>query len=152
LTIQIHAYCNIVNQIGRLSLEALDRYQLAFTSKEIKFVCPEIETIPNAVDCFGLLHVVEHLNVSHATKTCHFLHSSIQEILAAKYVTNLSPHVIRKCKFWDERYSDMFIFYASITEGQQYSFKNFLCGANIKLGTIDSKFQSFKSYVFVSML
>ena len=136
-------YCNIVNQLGRLSLEALDKHQLVFTSNEITRVCPEIETLPNAVNCFGLLHVVEHFNVSHATKTYHFLHSSIQEFLAAKYVTNLSlleENTLLKDKFWDERYSNMFIFYVAITEGQRHSFKKFLCGANNKLGTIDSKF------------
>ena len=63
------------------------------------------------------------------TMTFNFLHFTIQEFLAAHYVTSLSPGLelkILKEKFWDDIYFNMFAIYVALTKGQQPSFKQFL--------------------------
>jgi len=137
-------YCKFVKQLAKLSLNALGKNQLIFTSEEIKLVCPEIDTVPGAVNCCGLMQAIEHFSISHKTKTFNFLHLSIQEFLAAKHVASLpqsEEYILLKEKFWDEMHSNMFMFYVAITKGQQRSFKKFLRGAGQKV-PVDNKFLS----------
>jgi len=137
-------YHKFVRQLAKLSLLALGKNQLIFTLDELKSVCPEIDTLPGAVNCFGLMQAIEHFSISHTTKTFNFLHLSIQEFLAAIYVASLSQneeYIFLKENFWDEIHSNMFMFYVAITKGQRRSFKKFLRGTDQKV-TVDNKFLS----------
>ena len=132
--------CNrIVKQLSKLSFEALNHKKLTFTFHEIKAVCPDIMTTPN---CFGLLRVIKCLGPE---KPClvYFIHYSIQEFLAALYVSRLPPDKessILKERFWSSRYFNMFSMYVALTKGQQVSFKNFLSSGECDTFTISSKF------------
>ena len=123
----------IIKQLSKLSLEALSSNQLIFTLDEIKSACPSIETIPGAINGFGLLQTVQHLDPKK-TLTFNFVHFSIQEFLAAYYVTYHKPHEELQQflleKFWNSFYSNMFTMYIALTKGQQESFKFFLSGGN----------------------
>ena len=131
--------CNsIVKQLSKLSYNALNDKKLTFTFEEIEEVCPDIMTTPN---CFGLLRVIKCLG---SEKEClfYFIHYSIQEFLAALYVSQLPPvkkSSIIKEKFWSSRYFNMFSMYVALTKGQQVSFKHFLSGGCDGF-TISSKF------------
>ena len=124
-----------------MSLLALHKNQLHFTLDEIKEICPDIETIPGAINGFGLLYTVEHFNVLEITKTFNFVHFSIQEFLAANYIIYYLPHkelfLLFKEKFWDNFYSNMFMLYVALTKGQQRPFKDFLCDKNRKICIAD---------------
>ena len=52
-------YNRIIQQLSKLSLEALNN-KLIFTIDEITAACPEIATIPGAINGFGLLQAVQH--------------------------------------------------------------------------------------------
>ena len=54
-------YNRIIQQLSKLSLEALNNNKLIFTLDEIIAACPDIATIPGAINGFGLLQAVEHL-------------------------------------------------------------------------------------------
>ena len=126
-------YNKIIQQLSKLSLEALNVDKLTFTFDEIKAVCPDITAIPGAINGFGLLQAVEHFSFTGTITTINFLHCSIQEFLAAHHVANLPADEelkIIKEKFWSDIHFNMFSIYVSITKGQRPSFKHFLCGGN----------------------
>ena len=135
-------YNKIIQQLSKLSLEALNDDKLIFTLDEIKAACPDITAIPGAIKDFGLLQAVEHFGLTGTTTTLNFLHSSIQEYLAAHYIANLPADEelrIIKDKFWSKTHFSMFSIYVTLTKGQRPSFKHFLCDGN-KAIAISDKF------------
>ena len=135
-------YSRIIQQLSKLSLEALNDNKLVFTLDEISKACPDITAIPGAVNGFGLLQAIEHFTLTRTTMTFNFLHFSIQEYLAAHHITNLPAEKelkIIKEKFWSSIHFNMFSMYIAITKGQRPSFKHFLCDGN-KAVTISDKF------------
>ena len=135
-------YNKIIQQLSKLSLEALNDDKLIFTLDEIKAACPDITAIPGAIKGFGLLQAVEHFGLTGTTTTFNFLHFSLQEYLAAHHIANLPADeelIIIEQKFWSKLHFNMFSIYISLTKGQRPSFKLFLCGGN-KAIAISDKF------------
>ena len=135
-------YNKIVQQLSKLSLEALNDDKLIFTFEEIKAACQNIKDTPGAINGCGLLQAVEHLGFTGTTTTLNFLHFSMQEYLAAHHIANLPADEELKIiqeKFWNDIHFNMFSIYVSITKGQRPSFKHFLCGGN-KAIAISDKF------------
>ena len=122
--------CNkIIQGLSKFSLKALNNNKLVFTYDEIKVACPDITTIPGAINGFGLLQAVQHFGLTGKTMTFNFLHFSIQEFLAAHHVANLSPSKELKLlhkRFWSDIHSNMFAIYITMTKGQRPSFKQFI--------------------------
>ena len=136
-------YNTIIQELSKLSLEALNDDKLIFTLEEIKAACPNVRTAtPGAINGFGLLQAVEHFGLTGTTTTINFLHFSIQEYLAAHHMANLPADEELKIieeKFWSDVHFNMFSIYVSITKGQRSSFKHFLCSGN-KAIAISDKF------------
>ena len=135
-------YGKFIQQLSNLSLQALHKNQLIFTLDEIKQFCPQVESIPGALNAFGLLQAIEHVSIFETTKTFNFLHLSLQEFLAANYITTLTPHEelsILEKYFWQGSHSNMFTIYISLTKGQRSSFRKFLTGGDDTIA-IHSKF------------
>ena len=73
-------YRNVIQQIAILSYKALDKNQLTFSLDEVKAVCPQIDKIPGAINCFGLLQAVQISNChenDNSTEFCSFLFAGI---------------------------------------------------------------------------
>ena len=120
---------DIVGDLSKLSLQGLSDNQLIFTLDEIRMACPEIESVPGAINGFGLLQAVEHFSATCKTISFNFIHFSIQEFLAAQCVANLPPEEegqVLENHFWSKRYFNMFSMYIGLTRGQRSSFKQFL--------------------------
>ena len=133
-------YNKIIQQLSKLSLQALNDDKLIFTFEEIKASCPDMTAIPGAITGFGLLQAVEHFGFTGTTTTINFLHFSIQEYLAAHHIANLPADEelkIIKEKFWSDIHFNMFSIYVSLTKGQQPSFKHFLCDGNKAIAISD---------------
>ena len=131
----------IIKQLARFSLEALNSDRLVFTLDEIESACPDIKIFPGAINGFGLLQAVQHLDLTK-TMTFNFVHFSLQEFLAAHYITHLTPEKEFQFileKFWSNRHSNMFAMYIANTKGQRDSFKLFLSEGN-KAVTISQLF------------
>ena len=65
--------------------------------------------------------------------TLNFLHFTIQEFLAAHYISQLPPNEelkVIEANFWNDIHFNMFSIYISLTKGQRSSFKHFLSGGN----------------------
>ena len=133
----------IIQQLSKFSLEAINNNQLTFTLDDIKKACPDIAAIPGAINGFGLLQAIQHFGLTGRTMTLiNFVHFSVQEFLAAYYITTLQPseelEVIKE-KFWSEVHLNMFSMYIALTKGQRPSFKNFLSDGD-RATAISSKF------------
>ena len=126
-------YNRRIQQLSKLSLEALNSNKLIFTFDEIVAACPDIATTPGAINGFGLLQVVQHFSLHAKTITLSFIHFTVQEFLAAHYISHLPPNeelkVIKK-NFWSDVHFNMFSIYTSLTKGQRPAFKKFLSGGN----------------------
>ena len=135
-------YNRIIQQLSKLSLEALNNKKLIFTLHEITAACPDIAAIPGAINGFGLLQAVHHFGLYTKTMTLNFIHFTIQEFLAANYISHLPPNEelkVIKAYFWSNIHFNMFFIYISLTKGQRSSFKTFLSGGNEAI-TIADKF------------
>lgn len=137
-------YNKIIHQLAKLSLDALSSNKLTFSFNEIKTACPDITTIPGAINGFGLLQAVQYFGITGTAMTFNFLHFSIQEYLAAYHLTRLSTQEelkIIKEIFWNDVHLNMFSMYITLTQGQRPSFKQFLSGGDEAL-PISDKFLS----------
>ena len=135
-------YGKFIQQLSKLSLQALNKNQLIFTLDEIKQFCPQVESIPGALNAFGLLQAIEHVSIFQTTTTFNFLHLSLQEFLAANYITTLTPDEelsILEEYFWRGSHSNMFTIYITLTKGQRSSFRKFLSSGDDTIA-IHSKF------------
>ena len=135
-------YNRIIQQLSKLSLMALNTNKLIFTFDEITIACPYIATIPGGINGFGLLQVMQHFGRCTKTMTISFIHFTIQEYLAAHYISHLPPNEefeVIKAKFWSDIHFNMFSIYTSLTKGQRYAFKTFLTGGS-KVITISPEF------------
>ena len=124
-------YNKIIQQLSKLSLEALNNNQLVFTLEEITAACPDIAAIPGAINGFGLLQAVQHFGLYAKTMTLNFIHFTIQEFLAAHYISHLPPNEelkVIEANFWNNIYFNMFSIYISLTKGQRSAFKRFISG------------------------
>ena len=135
-------YGKFIQQLSKLSLQALNKNQLIFTLDEIKQFCPQVESTPGALNAFGLLQAIEHVSIFQSTTTFNFLHLSLQEFLAANYITTLTADEelsILEEYFWQGSHSNMFTIYITLTKGQRSSFRKFLTGGDDTVA-IHSKF------------
>ena len=134
-------YNEAIIQLSKLSLKALNNNKLIFTLEEIEKDCPKIADIGD-VNGFGLLQAVKHFSLYKIKTTLNFIHFTVQEFLAAYYITHLPPHEELKMineYFWSDIHFNMFSIYITLTKGQCPSFKTFLSGGN-KASPISYKF------------
>ena len=148
----------IICQLSSLAFDGIKNSKLVYTLKDMKQTCPEIE---NVLDGFGLLGTVEHYSLDEVGDTSYsfnFLHYSMQEYLAAFYVSTLSDEeqyslmsvtqsgsyiisdpISNKLKFigsygvsslWHSHYSHMWLLYSGITGGKSIAFKRFVHGTD----------------------
>ena len=137
-------YNRIIQQLSKLALEALNNKKLIFTLHEITAACPDIAAIPGAINGFGLLQAVQHFGLYTKTMTLNFIHFTIQEFLAAHYMSHLPLNEELKmieASFWSNTHFNMFSMYISLTKGQRSSFKSFLAGGNKTTAIADNFLQ-----------
>ena len=106
------AVCNVIYKLSKLAFQGLQKNQLVFTFDEIKQVCPEVDLVPGALNGFGLLQAVQHYPMKGAGRTVsfNFLHLTMQEFLAAWYISHCSIEEQKQLlkqsfintKCWDE--------------------------------------------------
>ena len=135
-------YSKFIQQLSKFSLQALNNSQIIFTLDQIKQFCPQVESIPGALNAFGLLQAIEHVSIFQTTTTFNFLHLSVQEFLAANHIATLTPDEelsILKQYFWSDIHSNMFTIYITLTKGRRASFRSFLSGGDDSIA-IDRKF------------
>ena len=127
------SYNRIIQQLSKLSLEALNNNKLIFTLDEITTACPDIAAAPGAINGFGLLQAVQHFGFFAKKTTFNFIHFTVQEYLSALYISCLPPDEefrAIEANFWSDIHFNMFTMYIALTKGQRSSFKKFLSSGN----------------------
>ena len=126
-------YNKIIQQLSKLSLEALNNNKLTFTHDEMTTACTDIAATPGAINGFGLLQAVQHFGFYAKKTTFNFIHFTVQEYLAAHYISCLPPDEefrVIEANFWSDIHFNTFNIYLSLTKGQRSSFKKFLSSGN----------------------
>ena len=124
---------SIIVSLGQFSYNALCKDQLIFSYDQIKKACPDFKIVDQAPEGFGLLQVTEHFSTEGPEKTFsfNFVHSSIQDYLAAVYIKSLPDDKqmnLLKDTFWNEKYMNTWIMFVGLTQGKTIAFKRFLAG------------------------
>ena len=127
-------------ELAKLAYEALKTDKIVFTLPEIEKGCPNITMISRNWNGLGLLKAVQcfSAHMGHDQVTFHFLHFSIQEYMAAWYISMLPTRkqvkLLQKT-FWEHRYYNTWIMYVGITGGCTFALRHFLSGNWFQLYT-----------------
>ena len=131
-------YNKMFEELAKLAYKALNIDKIVFTLKEIRHDCPTIAMMSSNWSGLGLLKSVQYSNAEIGNVTFHFLHFSIQEYMAAWYISTLSNNEqikLLKKTFWEHRYYNTWIMYVGITHGNSFALKHFLSGNWFQLFT-----------------
>ena len=133
-----HPYNKLFVELAKLAYEALNSDKIVFTLLEIKKACPHLTMTTSNWSGLGLLKAVQYFSVEIGDDqvTLHFLHFSIQEYMAAWYISTLSQSKqveLLKKTFWSHRYYNTWIMYVGITSGSSFALGHFLSGNRFKL-------------------
>ena len=126
-------YDKVFVELAKLAYKALETDKIVFTISEIKEGCPNLTVTPSNWNGLGLLKAVSYFSPQLGSNqvTFHFLHFSIQEYLAAWYISTLSDSKqikLLKETFWEHRYYNTWIMYVGITGGSSFALRHFLSG------------------------
>ena len=124
-------YNKMFEELAKLAYKALSMDKIVFMLNEIKHDCPNIALVSSNWNGLGLLKAVQYFNAEIGNVMFHFLHFSIQEYLAAWYISTLSSDEqtkLLKETFWEYRYYNTWIMYVGITHGNSFALKHFLSG------------------------
>ena len=130
-----YPYNVVFEELALLAYKTLVNDQIIFTLSEIAKICPNLTRSSSNQGGLGLLNVVQYFN---DTIAFHFLHFSIQEYMAAWYISTLSnKNQIRLLKetFWQHRFHNTWMMYTGLTCGESFAFKHFLSGNWFQLST-----------------
>ena len=126
-------YNLVFMELTRLAYKGLKDGIFVFALKEIQENCPNLAMISSNWNGLGLLKVNQYFNSKGISDhiTFHFLHISIQEYMAAFYISTLPDS--RQIKllaetFWQNHFYNTWRMYIGITRGQSFAFKHFLSG------------------------
>ena len=128
----------VFKELAQLAYKSLKIDKIVFTLNEIENVCPNMSTTSSNWNGLGLLKAVQYFKVGNNCVTFHFLHFSIQEYMAAWYISTLPNRKqieLLKKTFWQQRYYNTWIMYVGITYGRSFALKHFLSGNWFQLST-----------------
>ena len=121
----------IIQKLAKLAFDGLQNDQLVFTHNELNKMCPEILDTPEASDGYSLLQAVKHYpqKGTGTTTTYNFLHLTMQEYLAAYYVSTLSDKLqldLLQKTFWEGRLNFMWMMYVGTVGVKSDAFVSFI--------------------------
>ena len=116
-----------LRRLANMAYHEILHNKLTFTEGDIKKYCFCTEQVPQTFDGMGLLRVVNHAHKKLNYKTYHFIHRTIQELLAAWYLSqqNVTFQQSTLQKLFNKDESEMiWIFYAGLTQFKPVSFQD----------------------------
>ena len=131
-------YKTLFVELAKLAYKALETDKIVFTLPEIKEGCPNLTMTSSNWNGLGLLKAAQCFSgqMGNDQVTFHFLHFSIQEYMAAWYISTLSDSkqikLLQKT-FWEHRYYNTWIMYVGITGGSSFALRHFLSGNSSQL-------------------
>ena len=125
---------NMLYNLGKMAYYELLHDRMTFTEEVTGSYCFHSKNSPEDFDGMGLLHVNSRVYSTHVSKTYQFIHRTLQELLAAWYLSLLPKGDQRKelLDLFSQKGSEMiWIFYGGLTKFDDIPFHNFFC-AGIK--------------------
>ena len=120
----------IFAELALFAFKALKSDQVVFTISEIAEGCPNLTRSSSNWSGLGLLKVVKYFDAGDRV-TFHYLNYSIQEYMAAWYISTLpdSKQIkLLRQTFWQHRFYNTWLMYIGITRGRSFAFRHFLSG------------------------
>ena len=118
---------SIIVKLSKMAYIGLKQNKLVFTYEEVEKLCPEIIRVKEAANGYGLLQAIQYRPYKKGavglSTSFNFLHSTMQEFLAAYYVSTLSaePQLKMLEDFWEDHLSYMWMMYVGLTGTQRLS-------------------------------
>ena len=118
---------SIIVRLSEMAYIGLKQNKLVFTYEEVKKLCPEIIRVKEAANGYGLLQAIQHRPYKKGavglSTSFNFLHSTMQEFLAAYYISTLSAEQQLKMldDFWEDHLSYMWMMHVGLTGTQHPS-------------------------------
>jgi len=128
----------VFKELTKFAYKALKVDKVIFTLDKIVKVCPNLTMTSSNWNGLGLLKAVRYFEIGSNCVTFHFLHFSIQEYMAAWYISTLSNGKqikLLKETFWEHRFYNTWIMYIGITCGRSFALKHFVSGNWFQLST-----------------
>ena len=118
-----------LDKLGKLAFHKLKEETLAFGEDDVKEHCFRNGALPLDFDGMGLLQIENDILNKSTYKTYHFLHRTVQEFLAAWYLSQQlqqmqGEHLIKI--FDDSTFEMVWVFYAGITGFKSIEIKSIL--------------------------
>ena len=125
------SYEKVFIELAKLAYKALITDKIVFALSEIEQGCPNLTMTQSNWNGLGLLKAVQYFSAQIGSDqvTFHFLHFSVQEYIAAWYISTLSDKKQIKLlekTFWEHRYYNTWIMYVGITGGNSFALRHFL--------------------------
>ena len=114
----------ILIALQKLAYYSLLQGQLTFSEDDIADALFDSQEIPWNFDGMGLFEVLQLDLLTGVSRSFNFLHKTIQELLAALYLSQLSLHeqnVELKIIFGESKYEIVWLFYAGLTKMKKLS-------------------------------
>ena len=130
----------VCEDLAKFAYKALTVDKIVFTMNEIEKVCPNLTMNSSNWNGLGLLKAVRCFDFQEGCDqvTFHFLHFSVQEYMAALYISTLSDNEqikLLKKTFWQYRFYNTWVMYVGITHGNSFALKHFLSGNWLQFST-----------------
>ena len=128
-----HPYDKLFVELAKLAYIALKTDKIVFKLSEIIEGCPNLTMTSSNWNGLGLLKAMQCFSAKTGNNqvTFHFLHFSIQEYMAAWYISTLPDNEqvkLLKKTFWEHRYYNTWIMYVAITCGSSFALRHFISG------------------------
>ena len=118
----------MLQKMGRMAYYQLLHDKMIFTEEVVKDYCFDSKKIPEEFDGMGLLQMNNRKYSTHNSKTYHFIHRTLQELLSALYLSQQPLTFQRKelqCLFNQKGLEMVWIFYAGLTKFEHIPFDTF---------------------------
>ena len=119
---------NMLHKLGKMAYYELLCDRMTFTEGVIRQYCFDSSIIPEDFDGMGVLHVSNRAYSTHVSKTYQFIHRTLQELLAAWYLSQQPKGFQRKelqQLFGQKRLEMVWIFYGGLTKFDHIPFDSF---------------------------
>ena len=118
----------MLHNLGKMAYYELLCDRMTFTEEIIQNYCVDSNKIPHDFDGMGLLHVNNRVYSTHVSKTYQFIHRTVQELLAAWYLSQQPVGFQHKqlLHLFDQKRLEMvWIFYGGLTKFEHIPFDTF---------------------------
>ena len=121
-----------LDKLGKLAYHKLKEGTLTFGEDDIKKYCFLCGAVPLDFDGMGLLQIENDILNKSTYRTYHFLHRTVQEFLAARYISQKSQQKQEehlKEMFDNNTFEMVWVFYAGITGFKSIEIRSILSDA-----------------------